>query len=557
MSNSQAGSESEYPSSSPRPTVPYEENLKPPRNARFWLIFVCLCVCSFITAVELGAMSSALPTIVESLHGSQFIWAGSAYSLGATALIPLSGGLAQIFGRRPVMLGSIILFGVGSAVCGAARGINMLIVGRTIQGLGGGGIISLTQIIIADLVSLRERGSFNGLISITYSVGIGIGPVVGGSLAATGQWRWLFYLNLPICGLAGILVTLFLRLRTPPGTLSEKMARIDYVGNMIVIAATTAIVLGLTWGGTQFSWGSHEVLLSLLLGLFGLALFLFYESRFAKHPMVPFSVLSTRTGLSGYAQTFLNSTLVLMLNYYLPVFFQGCYNVSATGGGVDGLPVGFLAAPAGLIAGIIIQRTNAYRIPMSVGWVLSIVGFGLLSTLDADTSRARSIGYSVICGAGLGTLVLATYFPVLAPLSVAQNTQALALLIFVRNMSYVWGVAIGGSILQNQLISHLPADFVSQFPGGGAIAYSVIPVIRVLEEPLRTQVRVAFADSLRVVWSTAAGIAGLGLCTSLLMKHYPLHTSVDEKWGMDKVEVKQEDTSEDRKSTDKEELTSS
>ncbi|KAJ7053137.1 iron permease [Mycena amicta] len=529
---------------SPAQVMQSEE--KPPRNARFWLIFVCLCVCSFVTAVELGAMSSALPTIVESLHGSQFIWAGSAYSLGATALIPLSGGLAQIFGRRPVMLGAIILFGVGSAVCGAARGINMLIAGRTIQGLGGGGIISLTQIIIADLVSLRERGSFNGLISITYSIGIGIGPVVGGSLAATGQWRWLFYLNLPICGLAGILVILFLRLPTPPGTLWEKMARIDYVGNMIVIAATTAIVLGLTWAGTQFSWRSHQVLLSLLLGLFGLALFLFYEGRFAKHPMVPFNVLSTRTGLSGYAQTFLTNTLSLMLNYYLPVFFQGCYNISATGGGVDSLPLGFLAAPFGLISGIIIQRTNAYRIPMNVGWIFLIVGFGLLSTLNADTSRGQAIGYTVICGAGIGTLVLATY-----------SRRSLALLIFVRNMSYVWGVAIGGTIFQNQLISRLPADFVSKFPGGVAIAYSIIPVIRTLEEPLRTEVRVGFADSLKVVWWTAAGIAGLGLCTSLLMKHYPLHTSVDEKWGLDKVEMKQEDTSEDRKSTDKEELTSS
>ncbi|KAJ7050309.1 major facilitator superfamily domain-containing protein [Mycena amicta] len=539
---------------SPLQVVQSEE--KPPRNARFWLIFLCLCVCSFVTALELGAMSAALPTIVGSLHGSQFIWAGSAYSLGATALIPLSGGLAQIFGRRPVMLGAIILFGVGSAVCGAAREINMLIAGRTIQGLGGGGIISLTQIIIADLVSLRERGSFNGLISVTYSVGIGIGPVVGGSLAATGQWRWLFYLNLPICGLAGILVILFLRLPTPPGTLWEKMARIDYVGNMIVIAATTAIVLGLTWGGTQFSWGSRQVLISLLLGLFGLVIFVLYESRFAKHPMVPFSVLSTRTGQSGYAQTFINSTVMLVLNYYIQVFFQGCYNVSATGGGVDSLPVGFLAAPFGLIAGIIIQKTNAYRIPMNVGWMFLIVGFGLLSTVNADTGRARVIGYTVICGVGIGTLVLSTYFPVLAPLSVAQNTQALALLIFVRNMSYVWGVAIGGTILQNQLISHLPADFVSKFPGGVAIAYSIIPVIRTLEEPLRTQVRVAFADSLKVVWWTATGISGLGLCTGLLMKHYPLHTSVDEKWGLDKVEMKR-DTSEDGQSADKEELTSS
>ncbi|KAJ6472376.1 major facilitator superfamily domain-containing protein [Mycena vitilis] len=202
---------------------------KHPRDLRFWLIFVSLCVCSFLTAIEIGSITTALPTIVDELHGTGFIWVGSAFALGSTALIPFAGGAAQIFGRRPVLLGSLLLFALGSAVSGAARSMNMLIAGRTIQGLGGGGIISLTQIIVSDLVSLRERGTFNGLISISYSIGVGIGPVVGGSLASTGQWRWLFYLNLPICGLAAILVFFFLRLRTPPGTLREKFALIDYL----------------------------------------------------------------------------------------------------------------------------------------------------------------------------------------------------------------------------------------------------------------------------------------------------------------------------------------
>ncbi|KAF7362520.1 Iron permease [Mycena venus] len=501
---------------------------RPPRDIRFWLIFFSLCVCGFVAALELGSMSTALPTIVDQLHGEQFIWVGSAYALAATALMPLSGGLAQVFGRRPILLGSLLLFGAGSALCGAAKNMNVLIAGRTIQGLGGGGIISLTQIVVADLVSLRERGS--------WSIGCGIGPVVGGGLAVAGQWRWLFYLNIPICGAAALLVVLFLRLRTPAGTLREKLGRIDYTGNVLVVASTTSTVIALTWGGIQFPWGSANILVPLILGLTGLCVFVAFEIRFAKHAMVPFDVLSTRTGLSGYAQNFFTSLIMITLIYYLQVYFQACYNVSSIGAGVDGLGLAFISAPMGLVAGILIQKTNSYRIPIWVGWFCMIIGVGLLSTLDADTPRGKPIGYSIISGCGIGILFVASYFPVLAPLHVSKNAQALAFFVFLRNFSLVWGITIGGTILQNELHKRLPAEFIAQFPGGTEIAYSIIPVIRTLEEPLRGQVRDAFAQSLKVVWWATTGIAGLGFLLSLPMKHHQLHTAVDREWGLENLD---------------------
>ncbi|KAJ7267576.1 iron permease [Mycena haematopus] len=537
---------------------------KPPRDLRFWLIFLSLCVCSFLTALEIGSITIALPTIIDVLHGSQFIWVGSAYALGSTALIPLAGGLAQIFGRRPILLGSLLLFGVGSAMCGAAKSMNVLIAGRTIQGLGGGGIISLTQIIVADLVSLRERGSFNGLISMqtsdtdcsqrAYAIGIGVGPIVGGGLAAVGQWRWLFYLNIPICGVAAILVIVFLRLRTPSGTLREKLARIDYSGNILVVAATTSTVIALTWSGIQFPWGSAQVLVPLILGMVGLVGFFVYEGRYAKYPMaghllrlstcfsiflheqVPFAVLSTRTGLSGYAQTFFTSMIVVMVNYYIQVYFQACYNVSPIAAGVDGLALAIIPAPMGLLAGLMIQKRNFYRVPLVVGWILLIMGVGLFGSLDIDTNRSQVIGYSILCGAGCGILIMGSYFPVLAPIDITQNAQALALLVFIRNFSLVWGVTVGGTILQNQLHSRLPADFVAKFPGGVEIAYSIIPVIRTLPDPLRTEVRTAFADALKAVWWTTTGLAVLGFLTSLFMRHYTLHTTTNKDWGLENAE---------------------
>ncbi|KAK7050204.1 iron permease [Favolaschia claudopus] len=513
------------------------DNTEHPRDLRFWLVFLALFVCGFITALEMGVISASLPTIVDDLQGTQFIWVGSAYALAATALIPFSGGLAQLFGRRPVLLASVILFAVGSVVCGAAKNLNMLIAGRTIQGLGGGGMISLSQIVLADLVPLRDRGSFNGLITIAYALGCGISPVVGGKLAAIGQWRWIFYLNVPICGVAAALVSVFLRLRTPAGTLGEKLRRIDYIGNILVIGATTSTVLALSWGGIQFSWNSANILAPLIIGLLGLGLFLVYEARFASNPMVPLEIISTRTGLSGYAQTFFNSMILITVIYYIEAYFQACYNVSPTAAGVDGLGMGLVASPFGFFAGIVIQKTHSYRVPLWIGWIFVTVGSALLSTLNADSPRAASIGYLVITSVGMGIVILGSYFPVLAPVSVTKNAHALSFLVFLRNFSGVWGVTIGGTVLQNQLRKKLPAEFVAQFPGGVEIAYAAIPVIGTLEEPLRTQVRNAFADSFKAVWWVTTGIAGLGLLFSLAMKHYPLHTAVDKDWGFEEAEL--------------------
>ncbi|CAK5284765.1 unnamed protein product [Mycena citricolor] len=510
--------------------------LPPPRPTRglgFWMIFLSLCVCGFLTAIEMGSVSPALPTIIEDLHGTQFIWVGSAYALGATALIPLSGGLAQVFGRRPVVLTSIALFAVGSAVCGAAQNMGMMIAGRAVQGLGGGGIVSVTQIIVGDLVPLRERGMFNGIISMAYAFGVGVGPVTGGGLASLGQWRWLFYLNLPVAGIAGILALVFVRLKTPSGTLREKLGRIDYAGNVLVVGATTSAVLALTWGGIQFGWGSAQVLAPLILGLVGLVAFMVYETFVASNPLVPFDVVSTMTGFSGHTQNFLTWLVLMTLTYYTQVYYQACYDVSPIAAGVNGLPLAIVPAPMGLIAGVITQKRGSFRLPIWIGWVLIVIGTAMMATLDEASARAKAIGFTVIPGTGIGILILMAYFPVLAPIKVEKNAQAVAFFVFLRNFSLVWGVTVGGSILQNQLQRHLPAAFLAQFPPGSEIAYSIIPVIKTLPEPLQTEVRAAFARSLQTVWWATTGIAGLGLLFSLLMKPYPLHTAVDRDWGME------------------------
>ncbi|TBU31313.1 MFS general substrate transporter [Dichomitus squalens] len=502
----------------------------------FWLIFLSICVALFLSALELTAVSTALPTIAHDLHASDFVWVGSAYALSSTAFLPMSGGIAQMFGRRPALLGALALFALGSGICGGASSMTMLIAGRTVQGLGGGGIQSLSSIIVADLVTLQERGLYAGLFGLTWSIAGVIGPVVGGSLANEGQWRWLFYLNLPICGAAAICTQLFLKLPTPPGTFSEKMKRLDWIGNTLIIGGTTAVTIALTWGGVTAPWHSAQVLVPLIIGLVLLVLFMLWEARWASHPLVPISLLSNRTSLSGYIQTFFISVVALAVVYYLPTYFQGCKDASPIKSGVMLLGLATLA-PAALLAGVIVNRSHRYRPQMWFGWCLVLLGLGLLTTLKAQDGVSRAIGFSVLVGVGIGSLYSTVIFPVQAPLPVSQNARALAFLQFLRSFAGVWGVTIGATVLQNELQQRVSPSFLENFPQGVGIAYAIIPQIPSLPGPLKSDIHGAFAGSLQVVWQVLIGIAGIGFISSLFMEGLPLHAALDEEWTLGNQEA--------------------
>ncbi|KAF9236982.1 MFS general substrate transporter [Melanogaster broomeanus] len=466
---------------------------KSPKDVKFWLVFISLCTCLILSALELSSVSTALPTIANVFHASQFVWVGSAYVMASTAFLPMSGGLAQSFGRRPTMLLSIALFAIGS--------------------LGGGGIQSLTAIILADLVSLQERGLYAGLFGLTWSLAVSIGPVVGGSLASQGQWRWLFYLNLPICAFAALLVFIFLDLPTPKDSFRDKIINLDWIGNMIIIGSSISCTLALTWGGVTAPWNSATVFAPLIIGLLGLVAFIVYEATLATNPLVPISLLTNWTGISGYLQAFVASVLALCVTYYFPVFFQGCKGASP-------------------VIGLLVKKTGRYRPQIWVGWCILLVGLGLMSTLRANTSPAFAVGFLVIIGIGIGIEYTTMMYPIQAPLPVTQNAPALAFMWFLRSFAGVWGVTIGSTILQNELVKRLPSDFTSTIPDGGAdLAYALIPELPLLQPQLLAEVEDAFAGGMMVIWQVLLGVAGLGLLCSLPMKGLPLTNTLDEQWG--------------------------
>ncbi|KAJ7624052.1 major facilitator superfamily domain-containing protein [Mycena polygramma] len=517
-----------------------------PKSRAFWMCIIALLTSSFLSALDSTAVGTALPTIAAELHDDRgdYIWVGSAYALSSTAFIPLGGNLADVFGRKWIMLVSIASFVVGSALAGAAQNMftNIDICGfaDTHQGIGGGGIFTLADIITADLVPLSERGLYQGLFGMAWAIASFTGPLIGGGVAQGGNsWRWLFYVNIPVGAIAFVLVLVFLSVKRPEGSIRQKMAQVDWVGNALVITGTGLANIGLTWGGIRYDWVSAQVLSPLVTGLFLLVVFAVYEAKFAAWPAIAHDIVSNRTSVSALLTKITHGMITIAMLFYLPVFFQACLGATPIRSAVYFLPAVLAATIFGLLAMLCITYMKKYRLVNWAAWCISVLGFGLISTMRADTSTAQWVGFQILTALGVGPLFEGPVFPLLAPLPTNRAASALALISFTRAFAQTWGLTISSTILQNSLQKTLPAAFVAQFPPGFEIAYAAIPVIRTLEEPLRTQVRAAFADSMAKIWQTMVGISGLGLLFSFLMKEIPMATTVNETYALVEKEQQQ------------------
>ncbi|EJF60042.1 MFS general substrate transporter [Dichomitus squalens LYAD-421 SS1] len=502
---------------------------KPRKGSAFWLAFASMLVALFLSALDMSAIPTALPTIVDDLEGGdKFIWVGSAYGLASTSEVRF----ADVFGRKHLLLASITLFALGSALAGAAQDMNLLIVARVVQGLGGGAIFLLTEIITSDLVPLAERGTYQGYLILAYSMASGIGPVVGGVLSDKASWRWIFYLNLPVTGVAAFLTAVFLHLHSPEGSIWAKLVRMDWFGNALMVAGSTLTLIGLTWGGIRYSWSSAHVLIPLVLGIALMAIFFAYERAVVVEPSLPLDVLNNRTVLAANFATFVHGIVALAAIYYIPVYFQACKGASPMRSSVDTLPIALVISPFAILCGVTTKITQTYRPINLLGWVLSIIGFGLLTLLRPTTPMGQLVGFQFLMAAGVGIVWAAVIYPVLAPLPVTRIAAALGFFSFCRSFAQTWGITIAGVILQNQLKSRLPKSFVARYPEGVEIAYATIPMIPSLEEPLKTEVQDAFAASFSVIWKVMIGFCATGLLSVFLLKEIPMLRHTDGTYAL-------------------------
>ena len=505
---------------------------------RFWAVFPGLCLVTILSALDATVLSTALPTIVRELQSSSlYVWTINAYTLASTAVQPLYGQAANIFGRKIVITTAIILFLAGSGICGGAHNTAMLVGGRAVQGIGGGGISILPATIICDLVPLRERQTYTAVIYAAFAVGTSIGPVVGGTLVDHVGWRWVFWLNLPIASVALVVVLVFLRVHHGrSGSVWSQIRRIDYVGNAILIAAVSSMLLALSGAGTTHPWSSWRTIVLLLLGFAGLLLFIGFEaSSWCWQPMTPPRLFANRTTTLAFVLTLLHGVVLYWASYFMPVYFQAVLQASSERSGINTLAAAVTLVPFGILGGMIIARTGHYKINQLVGFALAAVGIGCLSLLNQDSATAEWAVLQVIFAAGAGIILTATLPAIQAPLPESDVAVATATWGFVQSLGFVWGIAIPSSIFNTQFSTLLPSISNSSvravLSGGGAYEHASRDFINSLSGDVRKQVIFLFVTSLKRVWEVGSAFAIFGFLIATLVKEIKLRENIETKYG--------------------------
>ncbi|KAI1121765.1 MFS general substrate transporter [Nemania abortiva] len=509
------------------------------RPQRFWEIFGALCILAFICALDVAIITTALPTISAAIDGgAQYIWLADSFLVVLCVCQPLFGQLADIFGRQGPLAVSTALFIIGSGVAGGANNAAGLIAGRTVQGIGAGGLYVLLDIICCDMLPLRERGKFVGLLNAFAGIAAAIGPVVGAAIAEA-NWRWIFYLNIPICGVAFVAILLFLRMKTgKEGTFKSRLRRLDIVGSTLFITSILALLIGLVIGGIEFPWSSWRIILPISLGVAGWAAFHLHQHFIAKFPSVPTRLFANRTSAVVYILTFLSSILVQMLSYFLPVWLQGAHGDTILQSGTDFLPFAIGALVVAVVSGVLLSKFGKYRPFHAAAFALSAIGYGLMTLLEPGTPTVAWVFFQLIASAGLGITLSAILPAIMAALDEADVAVATAAYAFIKTFGYVWGVTIPSVIFNAAVDSNLylisEPTYRDQLRNGAAYSFaSKVHVLKHSESPeLVLSIKMVYARSLKVIWWVGVGISLLGLLLVAGEKELELRTELDTEYGL-------------------------
>ena len=362
---------------------------------RVLAIYAGLMVTLLLAALDQTIVATALPAIVSDLGGiTQYSWVFTAYMLTSTVTVPLYGKLGDVWGRKPLFLFAIVVFLVGSALCGLAQGMTQLVIFRAVQGIGAGGLFPLSLAVIGNIVPPRDRGRWQGLIGAVFAASSIIGPAVGGLIVDRTTWRWVFLVNLPVGAVALAVVA-----ATMPWRARTTKHRIDWLGAGVLSAGTTALLLGLVWGGRDYAWTSGRVVTALAAAGGLLAVFALVELR-APEPILPFDVLRNPIVSSSIACVALVGMAMFGTISFVPLFVQGVIGTSATSSGVVLTPLMLGAVTTSILTGQLVSRTGRYRWNVVLGPIVLAVGMLLLWRMDVHTTNGEAARNMVIAGIG-------------------------------------------------------------------------------------------------------------------------------------------------------------
>ncbi len=504
-----------------------------------WLLVVSLMLAMFIGAVDQTVVATATPRIVADLGGfNLYAWLATSYMLTSTIVVPLTGKLSDIYGRRTFVLAGIALFFVSSIACGFAPSMVSLVIFRGVQGLGGGMIFASVFASIGDIFPPSERSKFMGLFTGVFSLASILGPTVGGFLTDSGGWRWVFFINVPFCLIAFPAIW-----RNLPSRHGVVRPRIDWVGASILSVAAVVLLLAFEWAGKDYDWASPQIIGLFIAGALAIAWFVFQESRHPE-PILPLYLFKNQTFLISNIVVFIMGMGMFGALQYLGLFVQTALSASATASGIIGTPQSFGLLAASVIGGQVIARTGHYRIQTVLGAVAVFVAMMFLRTIDTDVSRLAISAYMVLLGIGFGLVMPTLSLSVQNAVAYEHLGVASSSSQFFRQIGSVFGIAIFAVVLTNSYESgfenNLSADTRAQL-GATVVRFedptlnlnpAVYNPIRdsilaqpggqaVLNETLRAQ-RESIASAVQDIFTGAAIVAGLSVLLLLMMKEIPL-----------------------------------
>ncbi|KAH8754373.1 major facilitator superfamily transporter [Diaporthe sp. PMI_573] len=494
----------------------------------FKLAFASMTLVTLCCALESSCLSLALPAIAEDLHGTsvEAFWTGTSFLLASAVSQPVLTSLSMLLGRKLMIQASCILFAAGSIMGALPKTFTLLLVGRTVMGIGGGGIIALTETTITDLIPLRHRAAYFGYLSSSWAIGTVSGPFMGAVLTEKASWRWIFWSMVPFSAAGGVAITLCLNQTPVPGSFRSKMARFDWIGATVLTASTTSFLVGIVWGGIQYPWDDWRSWFPIIEGIQGIIGILVYEFFFAKEPMVPPGIFNNRTMIICFLLGIIHGAVLWCLIYYVVLYYQGVKLYGNISTALALLPETLTIVPSAAVAGAISSKMGIYRGIIWVGWALAIFGTVLLTLLDASTMVEGWIFLNLPIGVATGLLFTPMVVGIQAAGRPEDSGAAAAFFSFSRALGQSIGVALGGAILQNAFKA-AAEDRELLAPQAQELSHNVEGLIVTLQampdgSQMKEELISAYRDSLRMVFYFMGALCLLAFVLGFGMKAYSL-----------------------------------
>ncbi|WP_163508889.1 MDR family MFS transporter [Fodinicola acaciae] len=495
------------------------EDATPPSRGRMYVILTGVMLAMLLAMLDNMIVNTALPRIVGDLGGlSHLSWVVTAYVLASTVATPIWGKLGDLYSRKGTFIASILVFLAGSVLSGAAHSMFELIAFRALQGLGGGGLMVGAMSIMGALVPPRERGRYQGLMAAVMPLAMIGGPLLGGFITDHLDWRWAFYVNIPVGILALAVVVLTLKL--PKSTVK---ASIDYLGVAVLSVGITALVLLTTWGGTEYAWGSWQIIGLGVLAVVSLVAFVFVERR-AKEPIMPLSLFRNRNFALASVLGFLVGFAMFGATTFLPQYQQMVQGDSATQSGLALIPLMLSSVIVGLIVGQVTTRTGRYRAFPIIGGAVMTIGMVALAQLTVDTTHTMASLLMIPLGLGMGFLMQTTMLITQNSVSVRDMGVASSAATFFRQIGGSIGVSLFGAIFSSRLTASLTDSVGSataeKLTGGGARLSPAL--LDKLPDAIHHAYSAAIVDGVQTLFWWAVPITAIAFVVAWFIKEVPL-----------------------------------